>query len=257
MTHQRPTETVPEPPSNEPPSQSGWKAWKILLAVFVACVVVFGLTQFSDSGALASFADREAELRRLQEEQPFLIDGAAFVLYVSVTGLSLPGAAALSLAFGWFFGFFHGLVLISFASTLGATIAFLSSRYLLRDLVTAKFGERLKSVEQAFAREGAYYLFSLRLIPAIPFFVINTVMGLTPIRVVTFWWVSQLGMLPGTIVYVYAGSRAPSIATLSERGVKGILSWELLVAFTLLGTFPLILRRLVTPRLANQTPADS
>ncbi|MEZ6051815.1 MAG: TVP38/TMEM64 family protein [Planctomycetaceae bacterium] len=161
-----------------------------------------------------------------------------------MTGLSIPGAVALTLMYGWFFGFWRGVILVSFASTTGATVAFLLARFLLQDVVQAKFGDRLKAFNQALEREGAFYLFTLRLIPLFPFFVINLVMGLTPLRTSTYWWVSQLGMLPGTAVYVYAGSSVPDLATLAERGTSGILTPNVLIAFALLGLFPLVIRKI-------------
>ena len=182
-----------------------------------------------------------------------LVYAVAFLVYVAVTGLSLPGAIVLTLTCGWLFGFWRGLVLVSFASTTGATVAFLMSRFLLRDSIQRRFGDRLATFNQALEREGAFYLFMLRLIPAVPFFVINVVMGLTPIRSRTYWWVSQIGMLPGTAVYVYTGASVPNLATLAEKGFQGILSPQLLMAFALLGLVPLVLKKVVQ----RFRPADS
>ena len=166
-----------------------------------------------------------------------------------MTVLSLPGASMLTIAYGWFFRFWSALVLVSFASTTGATIAFLLSRYLLRDIVQRRFGDRLTKFNQALEREGAFYLLTLPLIPAVPFFVINLVMGLTRLPVRTFWWVSQLGMLAGTAVYVYAGSRVPDLQTLADQGVGAIFTsgqlLQLAIALGLLGAFPLITRKVV------------
>ncbi len=163
---------------------------------------------------------------------------AYFILYVVVTALSLPGAAVMTLAGGALFGFWPALLVVSFASSLGATLAFLVSRFLLRDWVQARFGERLKAVNEGVAREGAFYLFSLRLVPLFPFFVINLVLGLTPMPTRTFYWVSQVGMLAGTAVYVNAGTQLGQINSLS-----GILSPGLLVSFVLLGLFPLLSKK--------------
>jgi uncharacterized membrane protein YdjX (TVP38/TMEM64 family) len=132
---------------------------------------------------------------------------------------------------------------VSFASTLGATLAFLLSRYLLRDTVQAQFGERLAKFNAMLEREGAFYLFTLRLIPAVPFFAINVVMGLTPIRATTFWWVSQLGMLPASAVYVYAGDQVPTLAELAKRGVGSVLNARTIIALALLGVFPLVVKK--------------
>ena len=178
-------------------------------------------------------------------KNPLLVYGLAFLIYVCVTGLSLPGAAAMSLVIGWYFGFWRGLVLVSFASTTGATLAFLLSRYLLRDAVQQRFGGRLQAFNEALRREGAFYLFTLRLILGVPFFVINVVMGLTPLRVSTFWWVSQIGMLPGTCVFVFAGSEFPSLQELAEQGAGGILKPSLFIAFLILGVFPLAIKKIV------------
>ena len=215
----------------------------VLLAV--AAVAVAGYLRFGDALTLAAIAEQEAALREYQHVHPWLVYGAAFLVYVAVTGLSLPGAAVLTLVFGWYFDFLRAVVLVSFASTTGASLAFLLSRYVFRDAVQSRFGGRLRAFNDALARDGALYLFTLRLVPAVPFFVINLVMGLTPLRVGTFWWVSQVGMLPGTAVYVYAGSAVPDLQVLSERGLGGIVSPQVLAAFVLLGVFPLLVRTIV------------
>jgi uncharacterized membrane protein YdjX (TVP38/TMEM64 family) len=185
--------------------------------------------------------------------------GVALLIYVLVTGVSLPGASILTLAYAWYFGFARGLVLVSFASTGGATMAFLLSRYFLRDSIQSRFGDRLALVNESLEREGAFYLFTLRLITAVPFFVINPVMGLTPVRVWTYWWVSQLGMLPGTVVYVYAGSQFPDLKTLAEDGGSGLLTWPLGIAFAMLGLFPFVVKKLVAKWKAGKVaePAAS
>ncbi|HVO71122.1 MAG TPA: FAD-dependent oxidoreductase, partial [Aggregatilineaceae bacterium] len=161
-------------------------------------------------------------------------------LYVAVTGLSLPGAAIMTLAAGAVFGLLWGTLIVSFASSIGATLAFLASRFLFRDVVQSRFGERLRAINAGVQREGAFYLFTLRLVPVFPFFVINLVMGLTPIKTRTFYWVSQAGMLLGTLVYVNAGTELARI-----HSVKEILSPSLLISFALLGIFPLIAKRIV------------
>lgn len=220
---------------------------QLRLGVFTMVLVsiVIGYTQFGDSLSLEKIATQEAGLRHYQEAHPILVCGIAFVTYVAVTGLSLPGAAGLTLLFGWYFGFWRGVLLVSFASTTGATLAFFLSRYLFRDTIQNRFGDRLATFNKSLEQEGAFYLFTLRLIPAVPFFIINVVMGLTPILPRTYWWVSQLGMLPGTAVYVYAGTSVPNLSTLAEKGVGGILSPQLLVAFVLLGLFPLTAKKLM------------
>lgn len=221
--------------------RGGWKKALTLLAV--GSVMAVAWTQYRDALTLDNLAAQEAVLRGYQQSHPVLVYGAAFVLYVVVTGLSLPGATILTLTFGWYFGFWRGVLLVSFSSTAGATLAFLLSRYILRDAVQSRFGERLAGFNAALEREGAFYLFTLRLIPAVPFFVINVVMGLTPLRAWTYWWVSQVGMLAGTAVYVYAGASVPDLSTLAERGAGGILSPQLIAAFVLLGLFPIVVKK--------------
>ncbi len=233
--------------SNQPATPDRTKSglpWKKLALVAVVAVAAFlAYTQFGHNLTLASLAQRESELRTFQEQHPVLVYGAAFLLYVAVTGLSLPGAAVLTLTYGWYFGLVRGILVVSFASTAGATLAFLFSRFLFRDMIKRRFGDRLEQIDRALKREGPFYLFTLRLIPAVPFFVINAVMGLTPIPARTFWWVSQLGMLPGTAVYVYAGASVPDLSTLADKGAGGILSPQLIIAFVLLGIFPLIIKK--------------
>lgn len=223
---------------------TGWG--RIVIGLMLVALVIVAYLQFGDRLSLQALAQSEAEFRAFQQAHPWLIYGLLFLAYVLVTGLSLPGATGMTLLTAWLLGFCPGLVVVSFASTAGASLAFLLSRYLLRDFVQQRFGDRLGKFNTALAREGAFYLFTLRLIPAVPFFVINVVMGLTPLRLRTFWWVSQLGMLPGTVVYVYAGSRVPSLGELAKQGVRGILSIELLIALALLGVFPLAVRLVIS-----------
>jgi len=194
---------------------------------------------------LSNLVEREGGLRAWQVENPLAVFGIAFLIYVVATGLSLPGAASLTLIIGWFFGFFQGFVLVSLASTIGATLAFLISRYLLRDLVQNRFGRHLAKFNAALEKEGAFFLFTLRLIPVIPFFVVNLVMGLTPLRTSTFWWVSQLGMVPGTMAYVYAGASVPDLQTLAESGVRGIVSPQMIIAFVILGLLPITMKKII------------
>jgi uncharacterized membrane protein YdjX (TVP38/TMEM64 family) len=229
---------------------------KLLVLTTVLTAAGWGSTHYGDILTLDSLAQQEAELRDYQQQHPVLIYGLAFGVYVAVTGLSLPGAAVLSLVYAWYFGLGRAIVLISFASTTGATLAFLLSRYLLRDLIQNRFGEKLAAFNCNLEKEGAFYLFTLRLIPAVPFFVINVVMGLTPMKTATFWWVSQIGMFPGTIVFVYAGSSVPDLRTLAQKGASGILSPQLLGAFVVLGLFPLIAKKLVARFRTAEVPPD-
>ncbi len=230
--------------SSSQPSQRPWQKYALLAAIVIGASALYW--RFGDALSLETLATKEVELKEYQQEHPLLVFRAAFGVYVAVTGLSLPGATAMTLLVGWYFQFFPGVILVSFASTAGATIAFLLSRYLFREGIQHKFGDKLKSFNAALDREGALYLFTLRLVPVVPFFVINVVMGLTRIRTWTFWWVSQLGMLAGTTVYVYAGSSVPDLKTLSEQGAKAVFSpaqlTQLTVALVLLGLFPLAVK---------------
>lgn len=239
------------PPIRKTPGVSNLAGKLIVLLAFLG-LAVFGYLRFGNDLTLENLANQESALRDYRDRSPVIVIGLALGIYVAVTGLSLPGATALTLAFGWFFGFWQGLLLVSFASTAGATLAFLFSRFLLRDTIQAKFGDRLRKFNEALKREGSFYLFTLRLIPVVPFFIINLVMGLTPIRTWTFWWVSQVGMLAGTVVFVYAGSTVPNLPTLAKQGVKGILSPQLLVALVILGLFPITVKKIMSKIRSRQ-----
>jgi pyruvate/2-oxoglutarate dehydrogenase complex dihydrolipoamide dehydrogenase (E3) component/uncharacterized membrane protein YdjX (TVP38/TMEM64 family) len=193
---------------------------------------------------------QQAALQSTFEAHPWRTALAYFGVYVAVTGLSLPGATVMTLLGGAVFGLAWGTLIVSFASSLGATLAFLASRFLLRDWVQARYGRELRAVNEGFAREGGFYLFTLRLIPAVPFFAINLAMGVVPIRAWTFYWVSQLGMLAGTVVYVNAGTQLARIDS-----PAGILSAKLIGAFLLLGFFPLIARRAIDALKARRAYA--
>jgi pyruvate/2-oxoglutarate dehydrogenase complex dihydrolipoamide dehydrogenase (E3) component/uncharacterized membrane protein YdjX (TVP38/TMEM64 family) len=211
-----------------------------VLVVLVAAIAAWwylDLGRFLELGAVQAGID---ELRAFHREQPLLTALGYFGLYIVVTGLSLPGAAIMTLAGGALFGFWTGLLLVSFASSIGATVAFMVARVLLRDWVQGRFQRQLRSLDAAFEKDGAFYLFTLRLVPVFPFFVINLVMGLLPIGAWRFYWVSQLGMLAGTAVYVNAGTRLGQL-----EGLSGIVSAPLLLSFALLGVFPLLARWLV------------
>ncbi|MDG2221823.1 MAG: TVP38/TMEM64 family protein [Rubripirellula sp.] len=242
--------------AEERTGQSKWLKPVILLAVIVTAALLFW--RFGEFAELDYLATKESQLQAFRQQSPLLVYGIALLVYVLVTGLSLPGAAALSLLYAWYFGFVPGVILISFASTLGATVAFLTSRFLLRDTVHLKFGDRLTTFNEHLEQQGAFYLFTLRLIPLVPFFVINLVMGLTPIRITTFWWVSQIGMLPGTCVYVYAGSRVPSLQTLADQGAGAVFSSsqliQITIAFAMLGLFPITAKWLLS--LRDQSHAE-
>jgi pyruvate/2-oxoglutarate dehydrogenase complex dihydrolipoamide dehydrogenase (E3) component/uncharacterized membrane protein YdjX (TVP38/TMEM64 family) len=198
----------------------------------VAAVLAWrlGLFEFLTLDALKA---RQSEFQALYAARPLLVLAGFFALYVAVTGLSLPGAAILTLAAGALFGLVTGTILVSFASTIGATLSFLAARYLFRGPVETRFGNRLGAINRGLEKDGAFYLFTLRLVPLFPFFLINLLMGLTRIRTTTFALVSQIGMLAGTIVYVNAGTELAKIDSLS-----GIASPSLLLSFVALGFFP-------------------
>ncbi|WP_444911357.1 TVP38/TMEM64 family protein [Microbulbifer sp. PAAF003] len=207
----------------------------LLVAAIVVLVVAFYVLNLHHWLSLEKLKDGAEDFKRWQMSSPLLVGFLFLVFYILVTGLSLPGAAILTIAAGALFGLFWGTVIVSFASSIGATLAFLMARYLFRDYIQGRFSERLQVVNKGIEREGAFYLFALRLVPAFPFFLINILMGLTHIKVWTFYWVSQLGMLAGTIVYVNAGTQLMRVENL-----KDILSLPLLLSFVLLGVFPLI-----------------
>lgn len=190
-------------------------------------------------------------LQQAYAEHRVLMVGGFFLCYVLMAAFSLPGAVVMGLAGGAVFGFWVATIAVSFASSVGATLAFLLSRYLFRDVVQRRFGDSLAAMNEGVAREGAWYLFTLRLIPVFPFFIINLLMGLTPMPVRTFYWVSQLGMLGGTMVFVNAGKELGRLESLS-----GILSPSILVAFALLGLFPLTVKKLVGWMQARKKSAE-
>ncbi|MBT9530495.1 MAG: VTT domain-containing protein, partial [Pseudomonas sp.] len=208
-----------------------------LILLLLASFFAFDLGQYL---TLASLKAQQSALQAQVAADPWLAAGAFFAVYVAVTGLSLPGASLMTLVAGALFGLWQGLLIVSFASTLGALLSMFSSRFLLQDWVQQHFGQRLAGIEAGLARDGAFYLFALRLVPVFPFFLINLAMGLTKLPARTFWWVSQLGMLPGTLVYVNAGRELGQLDSLG-----GILSPGLLGAFALLGVFPLLARKLL------------
>ncbi|MBW6509028.1 MAG: dihydrolipoyl dehydrogenase [Desulfuromonadales bacterium] len=210
----------------------------IIVAVVVVLIGLFFVFDLHHFLTLAELKTRQEAFHQFYLANRLVTLGTYFLLYIVVTALSLPGATVMTLAGGALFGFWSALIVVSFASTIGATLAFLVSRFLLRDWVQGKFGERLKALNDGIAKEGGFYLFTLRLVPLFPFFVINLVMGLTPMRTWTYYWVSQIGMLAGTAVYVNAGTQLGQIESLG-----GILSPGLLFSFVLLGVFPLLARK--------------
>jgi len=209
----------------------------VLLALAISTFFAFDLQQYA---TLDYIKAQQHTIAEYYEKNTFMVMAIFGLVYVLVTALSLPAAAALTLLGGALFGLPVGLLIVSFASTIGATLAFLMARFLARDYVQQNYSKQLSKINAGFEREGAFYLFALRLVPAFPFFMINVVMALMPIKTWTFYWVSQLGMLPGTAVYVYAGTQLAKIESFSD-----IASPSLLIAFALLGLFPLIAKKLV------------
>lgn len=209
----------------------------IVLAGLIVAVKVFGIDQYLTLSYLKGSLD---SLRSLYANHSLMVITVYFVIYVLTTSLSLPGASPLGIAGGALFGFWTATIVVSFASTIGATLACLVSRFLLRDWIQNKFGDRVKKVNEGVEREGSFYLFTLRLIPVFPFWLINLAMGLTKMSLVKFYWVSQIGMLPGTMVFVNAGKELAKIDS-----VKGIFSPGLIISFVLIGLFPITVKKLV------------
>jgi pyruvate/2-oxoglutarate dehydrogenase complex dihydrolipoamide dehydrogenase (E3) component/uncharacterized membrane protein YdjX (TVP38/TMEM64 family) len=214
----------------------------LLIAAGVAAFFALDLRQYL---SIEYFQSQRSAIEACLSAHPLEAAALFFAVYVAVTALSLPGAALMTLVGGALFGLLWGTVIVSFASSLGATLAFLASRFLLRDWVQGRFGDKLRPINEGVEKEGAFYLFALRLVPAFPFFAINLVMGLTPIRAWTFYWVSQLGMLAGTIAYVYAGTQ------LGEFRVSG----GLVAAFVILGIFPLLAKKALEAMRARKVYA--
>jgi len=220
----------------------------VIIAVLIAAFFIFDLQQYLTLDALKL---QQAGIESYRSAHPGMAVLIYGLIYIAVTGLSLPGATVLTLAGGAVFGLFWGTLIVSFASTIGATLAFLAARFLFRDAVKARFGARLQAIDAGVHRDGWLYLFTLRLVPVFPFFVINLAMGLTSINTKTFYWVSQVGMLAGTLVYVNAGTQLAQLQSLS-----GILSPGLLGSFALLGIFPLLANKIVDAIKANKIYAN-
>lgn len=210
----------------------------IVIAV-VALVSAFFAFDLDRYLTLEALKQSQHDFVALKEESFWLVVGLGFLLYVIVAALSLPGALVMTLAIGALFGLGVGTLLVSFASSIGATLAFIASRFVFRDAVQQRFGDKLKAINEGVSRDGALYLFTLRMVPIFPFFLINLLMGLTPMRTRTFYWVSQIGMLAGTLVFVNAGTQLAALQSLS-----GILSPGLLLSFALLGVFPMIAKKI-------------
>ncbi len=212
-----------------------------LLILFAIAIYAFFALDLQQYATLDYIKSQQQTLHDYYQQNSFSVVAVFSLAYITVTALSLPIATVFTLLGGALFGFVNGLIIVSFTSTIGATLAFLMARFLLRDWVQNKYGKYLGKLNVGFAREGAFYLFALRLVPAFPFFLVNMLMALLPIKTWKFFWVSQLGMLAGTAVYVYAGTELSKISAFSD-----IASPKLLLAFTMLGIFPLFAKKTLT-----------
>ena len=212
----------------------------VLVALAIAAVILFVVFDLDRYLTLSYIKESQTSLQNIYDARPLLTLSAYMLIYIVVTALSLPGAVVLTLAGGALFGLFAGTIAVSVASTTGATVACFVSRFILQKWVQERFGDKLAPINRGVEKEGAFYLFSVRLIPVFPFFVINLVMGLTRMPLRTFFWVSQLGMFPGTIVFVNAGKELGQIESAS-----GILSPSLLISFIILGLFPLAAKKIM------------
>ncbi|ASJ38136.1 TVP38/TMEM64 family protein [Vibrio vulnificus] len=222
---------------------------KLVFGILLIATIILLAVNFSQYLTLDNAKAQQLALNSFIEENFLFASISYFVIYVGLTAFSVPGATVVTLLGAALFGFWYSLLLVSFASTIGATIAFLSSRYLLKDWVQARFGDKLSAINQGVEKDGAFYLFSLRLIPVFPFFLINLLMGLTPISIGRYYLTSQIGMLPGTAVYLNAGTQLADINSLS-----GILSPTVLASFALLGMFPIAVKWIMSkfrPQLSS------
>ncbi|MGE3975925.1 MAG: VTT domain-containing protein, partial [Bdellovibrionales bacterium] len=209
--------------------------------VILAGIMIFNHYDLAQYLTLETLKSKQTMLESAFQQSPFQIAGLYFLIYVAATAFSVPGATVLTLAAGVIFGFWWGTLIVSIASTIGATLAFLGARYLLRDNVRARFGEKLKNFDEGIRNEGVFYLFTLRLVPVFPFFLINLAIGLTAISTFNFFWVSQIGMLAGTAVFVNAGTQLSQITSL-----KGILSPEIIISFIFIGVLPVVSKKVLS-----------
>jgi len=218
--------------------QSGMIKRILVVSVIICLIASYFIFDFDQYFSLEYIKASREQFQALYAEHTFTVIAVYFGVYVAATALALPAAAVLTLAGGALFGVMAGTVIVSFASSIGAAVAFIVARYLLRDWVQGRFGDKLQKINEGVERDGAFYLFTLRLIPIFPFFAINTVVALTPMRLVTYYWVSQVGMFPATLVYVNAGKELGRIDSFS-----GLLSPSLIISFAILGIFPLVMKK--------------
>jgi uncharacterized membrane protein YdjX (TVP38/TMEM64 family) len=212
----------------------------IIIVVVIGLIAAFRIFHLEEYLSLSFIKESQESFQLLYSQHRLSVIAGFMLVYIVVTSLSLPGGAVMGLAAGALFGLFTGAVAVSFASTIGATIACFVSRFMLRDWIQNRFGDRLETVNEGIEREGAFYLFTLRLIPVFPFWLINLIMGLTKMPLKTYYWVSQIGMLPGTLVFVNAGKELGKIESL-----PGIFSPGLILSFALLGVFPIATKKLL------------
>ncbi len=214
------------------------KARLALGAVIIALIAAFFIFDLQQYFSLEYLKSQKEALDGLYSDKPILVAGAFFLIYVAFAALALPAATILTLAGGAIFGFWTGIFLVSFASSIGATLAFIFTRFLFHDAIEAKFGDRLETVNQGIEKDGAFYVFGMRLVPLFPFVVVNSLLALTKLKAWTFYWASQIGMLAGTAVYVNAGTQLAQIDSLA-----GIANPKLIGSFVLLGIFPIIAKK--------------
>lgn len=211
-----------------------------LIIFFIIVISLFFALDLAQYLNLAYIKSQQEEINRYYSLNPIQTGLIFFISYVLITGVSLPGASIMTLIGGAIFGVTWGTILVSFGSVLGATMAFLVVRYLFHDFVQKRYSKQLEPINKGIEKEGGFYLFTIRLVPAFPFFIINALMALTPIRTINFALVSQIGMFPATVVYVNAGTQLAKIESLSD-----ILSTELIISFVLLGIFPLLTKKIM------------
>lgn len=232
--------TLDEVHETNPQSKGKLISKIVVIAVLVLMVALFFVFDLGRYFTLDYMKHSQARFAEYYAEHQIAVIAVYMLIYIVMAALSLPGAAIMTLAGGALFGLVIGTIAVSFASTIGATLACFVARFILRDWVQSKVGEKLKSINDGVEKEGAFYLFTMRLIPAFPFWLVNLAMGSTKIRLFTFYWVSQIGMLAGTIVYVNAGKELGKLDSLS-----GILSPSLILSFVLLGLFPITVKKLM------------
>jgi len=224
----------------------------LIVVVIVGLIIAFKVFNLGQYITLSYIKESRDKFELLYGEYPVAVIVLYMGMYILTTSLSLPGAAVLTIAGGAFFGLWVGTFVVSFASSIGATLACFVSRFLLRDWIQGRFADRIKKVNEGIEKEGAFYLFTIRLIPVFPFWMVNILFGLTKIPLFRFYWVSQLGMLPVTMVYINAGKELAKIESL-----RGILSPGLIVSFVLIGIFPIMVKKLIANYKAKKVKAGN